>query len=157
MPVTNDDRSPGTTNNFNEAINLPKLKLNNQPKRFRHNREPKTVGKGCPAVQVEGAPQRTPIQLKVNISIFFKNFFLSQSLQLPKEIRNYQEQFYIGTHVKTFDGNEHAQKRIAPKPAKINKNHKSMQNEQDPDEYDLSSKGVFSKINENDLETLEKK
>jgi hypothetical protein len=32
-----------------------------------------------------------------------------------------------------------------------------MQNEQDPDEYDLSSKGVFSKINENDLETLEKK
>lgn len=31
-----------------------------------------------------------------------------------------------------------------------------MQNEQVPDEYDLLSKGVFSKINENDLKNLEK-
>jgi chaperone required for assembly of F1-ATPase len=71
MLVTNDDQSPSTINKFNGAIKLPKLKLNNQPKRFRHNREPKTVDKGCPAVQVEGAPQRTPIQLKVNILVFF--------------------------------------------------------------------------------------
>ncbi len=44
-----------------------------------------------------------------------------------------------------------------PKPAKINKKHKSMPNEQDLDEYDPLSEGVFSKINENDLKNLEKK
>jgi len=74
-PFTNIDRSSDTTNNFNEAISLPKLKLLNQAKRFRHDREVKTVGKGgCPAIQVEGAPQRTSIQLKVN-SRFLKSFF----------------------------------------------------------------------------------
>ncbi len=64
------------TNNFNEAISLPKLKLLNQVTRSWHNRELETLGKGCPAVQVEGARQRTPIQLAVNSRFVVKFFFL---------------------------------------------------------------------------------
>jgi hypothetical protein len=56
---------------------LPKLKLLNQATRFRKNREVKTVGKGCPTVQVEGAPQRTPMLLKVNSCVFLKYFSYS--------------------------------------------------------------------------------
>jgi hypothetical protein len=79
-PFTNIDRSTDTTNNSNDSISLPKLELLNQPTRFRHNREVKTVGKGCPAVQVEGGRQRTPIQLRVNSYSFFLHLFLIQSL-----------------------------------------------------------------------------
>ncbi len=76
----NPQLTTSTTNDSNETIKLPKMILLNQPKRFRHNREEKTVGKGCPAVQIEGAPQRTPLLLKVKIYLFFLNSFLMQSL-----------------------------------------------------------------------------
>ncbi len=68
---TNTDRQAITTNDSNETIQLPKLILLNQPKRFRHNRETKTIGRGCPAIQIEGAPQRTPLLLEVKIHLFF--------------------------------------------------------------------------------------
>ncbi len=70
--ITNADAPPITTNNFSNTIKLPKLELLNQPTRFRHNREPKTLGNGCPAVQIEGAPQRSPLLFIVN-SRFSKN------------------------------------------------------------------------------------
>ncbi len=69
---TNTDRQAITTNNSNETIKLSKLILLNQPKRFRHNGETKTVGNGCPAIQIEGAPQRTPLLLEVKIQFFGK-------------------------------------------------------------------------------------
>jgi hypothetical protein len=64
---TNTSQLSVTTNNINETIKLSKLKLLNQPTRFWHNRELGTLNNGCPAVQVEGAPQRTPFELKVNL------------------------------------------------------------------------------------------
>jgi hypothetical protein len=80
ITFTNPQELPTTTtHNCDETIKLPKLKLLNQPSRLRHNREPKTIGKGCPAVQVEGAPQRTSLLVAVN-SCFFKTVFLIRSL-----------------------------------------------------------------------------
>jgi hypothetical protein len=61
----NTDPSPLTANNFNVTIKLPALELINQPNRFWHNRELGTLGKGCPAVQVEGAPKSKPFLIKV--------------------------------------------------------------------------------------------
>ena len=75
--VHNSTNAPPTTGiSFNQTINLPKLELLNQPTRFWHNRELETLGKGCPAIQVEGEPQRTPLQLKVIMTILIKIFFI---------------------------------------------------------------------------------
>jgi len=78
-------------------------------------------------------------------------------LQLPEEITNYQQQFYVGTHVKTYDGNDHPQTRVAPKIKSAKTNHCLNSNEQeDSNEFDSISNGVFSKINPNDLTDLKK-
>ncbi len=67
--------------------------------------------------------------------------------------------------MRTYDGNEHAQKLVVPKHTTVNKNHKSMLNKlqclefndkEVSDNFDLLSKGVFSKINPNDLKNLRK-
>ncbi|CAF4159083.1 unnamed protein product [Rotaria sordida] len=139
-----------TTNNIQQTIKLPKLILLNQPKRFWHHRELATLGDGCPAIQVEGAPQRTPLLL-----------------ELPEEIKKYQEEFYIGTHVTTYNGNEHKQKLVVPNNTKIKKTHKLKLNNLECLEFDDKqkfsvefgsiSKGVFSKVDSNDLENLQKK
>ncbi|CAF1182883.1 unnamed protein product [Rotaria sordida] len=147
---TNTDSLPNTTNIIQQTIKLPKLVLLNQPKRFWHHRESATLSNGCPAIQVEGAPQRTALLLG-----------------LPQEIQNYQQEFYIGTHVTTYNGNEHKQKLVVPNNTKIKKNHKSMLNnigclefdekQKFSVEFDSISKGVFSKVDSNDLENLQKK
>ncbi|CAF1208275.1 unnamed protein product [Rotaria sordida] len=147
---TNTDSLPNTTNIIQQTIELPKLVLLNQPKRFWHHRESATLSNGCPAIQVEGAPQRTALLLG-----------------LPQEIQNYQQEFYIGTHVTTYNGNEHKQKLVVPNNTKIKKNHKSMLNnigclefdekQKFSVEFDSISKGVFSKVDSNDLENLQKK
>jgi hypothetical protein len=72
-------------------------------------------------------------------------------------IKNYQQEFYIGSHVKTYDGNYHEQKRLMPIPKRTKKDHNLESNEQDvPDEFDLESEGVFSKIKSYELECLQK-
>ncbi|CAF4586489.1 unnamed protein product, partial [Rotaria sp. Silwood2] len=144
------DSMRNTINNILQIIKLPKLILGNQPTRFWHNRELATLGKGCPAIQVEGSPQRTPILL-----------------ELPQEIKNYREKFYIGTHARTYNGNDHTQKLILPTKTKVKKVHKTMPNnleclifddqQKHFVEFDSNSRGVFSRINSQDLECLQKK
>jgi hypothetical protein len=85
-------------------------------------------------------------------------------LQLPAEIRNYPDEFYIGSNATTYDGNEHAQKLVVPKNTKINKNYKSVLNKlqclEFDDERNVSDifdpilKGVFFKIDANDIKAL---
>lgn len=75
-------------------------------------------------------------------------------------MKKYQREFYIGTHVRTYNGNEHAQKLVVPKKTTVNKNHKSMLNKLEcltvSNEFDSVSKGVFLKITPNDLKNLQK-
>lgn len=66
--------NPTTTSGpSNTSINTPpmiKLRqpvLLNQPRRLWHNRELASLKTGCPAIQVEGAPQRTQLLIGVNI------------------------------------------------------------------------------------------
>ncbi|CAF2038600.1 unnamed protein product [Rotaria magnacalcarata] len=146
-----------TTNNIPQTIELPKAILLNQPTKFWHSRELATLdiaGSGkksvmnlfcfincsrfypklyleqrpiilpflftvCPVVQIEGGPKRT-----------------SFLLQLPQELKNYQKEFYIGTHVGKYNGHEHTQKLPVPKNIRVKANHKSMLNKL---EYSLYS------------------
>jgi hypothetical protein len=54
--------------------------------------------------------------------------------------------------VTTYDGKVHAQTYVAPKIKKAKGNQCLTSNDQeDSDEFDLKSNGVFSKINPNNL------
>ncbi len=78
---------------------------------------------------------------------------------------SYKQEFYIGTHVVTYDGKEHAQKLAVPINTLANKKHKSMLNKLECLEFknsqsnlfDQKSKGVFSKINLDQSEDLRTK
>lgn len=69
--------------------------------------------------------------------------------------------------MKTFNGGDHTQKLVVPVHAKIRNDYKSQLNklecimytnqDNNPIEFDRESRGVFSKINSDDIKLLETK
>ncbi|CAF2898072.1 unnamed protein product [Rotaria sp. Silwood2] len=135
---------PNTKNNSKETISLSKLELVNQPTRFWHHRNLDELRDNrCPAVHVEGHGQRASLQVK-----------------LPENIREYEEEMYIGAHAVTYDKKEHDQKFVVPINTSIKEGYNLKTNdlncltvindEKNHVEFDLKTRGVFSKIYPNE-------
>ncbi|CAF3378345.1 unnamed protein product [Rotaria socialis] len=140
--LTSTSSSASTTSNIKEEIKLPEPNLLNQPTRFWHQRNLKELENGgCPAVQVEGTKQATSFQF-----------------ELPEEIKQYKQEFYLGAHAVTYDKNIHEQKRVVPVNTRIKDDYNGKLNDLDcsivvpndssnHDEFDFATNGTFSKIN----------
>lgn len=79
--ILSNGQTVPSTNNSQQTIKLSKIKLINQPARQRHNRTLNDLRDNkCPAIQVEGGTQSTPLKIEVYLeknSLFYLFIFYS--------------------------------------------------------------------------------
>ncbi|CAF3877082.1 unnamed protein product [Rotaria sordida] len=152
--MSSTDSLSNTPNNIQQTIKLPKLILLNQPTRhWRHRNLEELRNNHCPAVHVEGTEQRIPLLLK-----------------LPNNIKEYQQELYLGVHVVTFNKKEHDQKFVVPINISVKEecNLKTndldylivLNNENNHDEFDKKTRDLDikcndKKLNDNDFQITE--